>query len=364
MLVFLIVALVLAIVTAGLIFRSPVFGSDPSDKERQVLAQSPQFRGGRFHNLSVTPIQVNNSTMVKAMREFYGKRSGAEPRSPVPVMATKVESLTADETTLIWFGHSSYFIRMAGINLLVDPVFSGHASPFPFFARAFPGTSHYRAADFTDIGAVLITHDHYDHLDHNTIRGLIPLTRKFYTSLGVGSHLRHWGVPASRITELDWWDSLELTTGLRMTAAPARHFSGRRFKRFSTLWSSFALEGMSSKLYLGSDSGYDTHFREIGKRFGSFDIALLECGQYNAAWPYIHMTPEETVKAAQDINASVLMPVHWGKFRLAPHSWKDPIERASKAADLSGVKITTPMIGEPLVLGQQLPTRRWWDEVD
>jgi L-ascorbate metabolism protein UlaG (beta-lactamase superfamily) len=301
--------------------------------------------------------------MAKAMKEFYVGSAGKEPKSALPHVRHDLQTLEGDGTSIVWFGHSSYLIQTGRVRLLVDPVFAGFASPFSFFARSFPGSNPYKASDMPPLDAVVITHDHYDHLDYATIRNLIPGTRKFYTSLGVGSHLKKWGVPDDRIIEMDWWESLEVASGVRLTAAPARHFSGRGLRRFTTLWSSFALETEKEKLYLGSDSGYDSHFREIGDRFGGFDIALLECGQYNRAWPYIHMMPEEVVRAAKDVNASVLMPVHWGKFRLAPHSWTDPIERVVASAEAEGVNITTPMIGERVTLGESLPSLAWWKDV-
>ncbi len=215
--------------------------------------------------------------------------------------------------------------------------------------------------DFPDPDMVLITHDHFDHLDYETILKLKSRAKHFYTSLGVASHLVSWGVDREKITELDWWEEASQVEGIKWIAAPARHFSGRTFKRNRTLWSSFILETSGYRIYLGGDSGYDTHFKEIGERYGPFDLALLECGQYNPLWANIHMMPEETVQAALDLKSKLLLPVHWGKFTLSLHPWTDPIQRVTKEAALKGVAITTPMIGEPLVISEDYPVKHWWE---
>jgi L-ascorbate metabolism protein UlaG (beta-lactamase superfamily) len=188
--------------------------------------------------------------------------------------------------------------------------------------------------------------------------------RLIITSLGVGEHLEKWGFAPEKIRELDWWQSDEITDGLRFTATPGRHFSGRKFKRNQTLWSSFVLEAGKYRLFLGGDSGYDTHFKEIGNHFGAFDFAILECGQYNTFWANIHMMPEETVQAAIDLHAKVLMPVHWGKFALATHAWDDPIKRVVKKAATSQQSLLTPMIGERIFINREPENEAWWEGID
>jgi L-ascorbate metabolism protein UlaG (beta-lactamase superfamily) len=217
------------------------------------------------------------------------------------------------------------------------------------------------------LDAVIITHDHYDHLDYETILQLIPKTKHFHTSLGVGEHLEHWGIPSAAISEYDWWEEGTIADGIRITAAPARHFSGRGIVRNTTLWSSFILKTQAHTLYLGGDSGYDTHFATIGEKYGPFDLVILECGQYNTGWKFIHLMPEEVVQAAQDLRATALLPVHWGKFTLALHAWDEPIRRVTTSAKERGMLVTTPRIGEvvPLETGnsQQLPCEHWWETV-
>ncbi|HEY8970633.1 MAG TPA: MBL fold metallo-hydrolase, partial [Puia sp.] len=270
-----------------------------------------------------------------------------------------LRNLTAP--TIVWFGHSSYFIKLAGLTVLVDPVFCGYASPFPFSTKAFPGTDVYGVDDLPEIDMVVITHDHYDHLDYKTMQRLATKGRHFYTSLGVGSHLEYWGIAASKITELDWWEEVAVENGGMLTAAPARHFSGRGFQRGKTLWSSFVLRAGGYSLFLGGDSGYGPHFKIIGERFGPMDLAILECGQYGKDWPAIHMLPEECVVAAGELGAGVLLPVHWGKFSLSLHPWDEPVRRVVRASVAAGIAFATPMIGEPVVIGGQLPQTAWWE---
>jgi len=181
--------------------------------------------------------------------------------------------------------------------------------------------------------------------------------------LGVGAHLERWGISPQQIVELDWWEGNAVAEGIELAAAPARHFSGRDFARYKSLWSSFILKTSDHTLYLGRDSGYDNHFKFIGEKFCSFDLALLECGQYNEDWPYIHMIPEQTVQASIDLQAKVLMPIHWGKFKLSLHTWKEPIERATIAAEQNQLRLTTPLMGEPIKIDGHYPNMKWWEKI-
>lgn len=341
------------------------FGKLPSGERLERIKKSPNYRNGSFQNLTPTQMLAEGASYPKMLVDFFSKGIGREPVDVLPSVKTDLKSLAPDKTSIVWFGHSSYFIKLNGKNILIDPVFSERASPFQFIGKkAYPVQTPYTLDDFPEqLDLVILTHDHYDHLDYHTIRRLHPRVKAFYTSLGVGSHLEYWGVNRSKISEFDWWESTMLEGGIEITAAPSRHFSGRLFKRNQTLWSSFVLKTDTGKIYVGGDSGYDTAFAEIGRRLGPFDIALLECGQYNTLWPNIHMMPEEVAQAARDLNTRVFMPVHWSKFTLALHPWKDPIERTTAAAARLGVDVTTPMIGEPVVLGESLPKKKWWENI-
>jgi L-ascorbate metabolism protein UlaG (beta-lactamase superfamily) len=305
-------------------------------------------------------VQSEDFSFFRIVWKYFNSPKTAAPAQPLPSIKTDLKNLSGKNPVLIWFGHSSYFININEKNILVDPVFSGNASPVTFMTGNFPGSNEYKVVDFPDLDMVLITHDHYDHLDYKTILELKSKTKLFCTSLGVGAHLEKWGIPSEKIIEFDWWQSKPVFGDFELTATPARHFSGRSLKRYKSLWSSFVLKSPTHKLFLGGDSGYDTHFKLIGEKYGPFDLALLECGQYNEDWPYIHMMPEQTVQASLDLKATVLMPIHWGKFKLSLHSWKEPIERATKAAIEREVPITTPMIGQPVVVGVDYPKHHWW----
>lgn len=338
-----------------------IAGRLPSGKHLEKLKQSPNYKKGAFQNLSLTPMMASDASYWKMMKEFFKKSKDTAPPGLVPSVKTDLHKLNSSEPVIIWFGHSSYMICIDNKNFLIDPVFSGNAAPLSFMVKAFPGSNIYKADDMPAIDYLVLTHDHYDHLDFKTIRKLRNKVEKIYCSLGISSHLKHWGVDISKITEMDWWETQLLEENISLTAAPARHFSGRGLKRNQTLWSSFILRSSKHNLYLGGDSGYDSHFKEIGNKQGPFDIAILEAGQYNTMWPLIHMMPEETVQAAVDLKAKSLLPVHWGKFTLAMHSWTDPVIRVLAKAEELNMKVLTPKIGQPFMLNDNFQSETWWN---
>ncbi|HYJ63778.1 MAG TPA: MBL fold metallo-hydrolase [Parafilimonas sp.] len=338
------------------------FGKLPSGEELNKIEASPNYRDKSFQNLVPAKLFVDES-MMKILWKFMTKKN-ASPANPLPSIKTNLKNLPDNSPVIIWFGHSSYLIKISGKYILVDPVFSGHASPFSFTTKSFAGTDIYNVEDLPEIDVLLISHDHYDHLDYKTVRQLIPKTKMVCTSLGVASHLIYWGFDKNKIIEFDWWNEHLLFDDLKFTAVPARHFSGRTFIRNKTLWSAFVLQTNKYNLFLGADSGYGDHFKLIHEKFPSFDIAILECGQYNIAWHDIHMLPEETAQACIDLHAKVLMPVHWGKFSLSLHTWDEPIKRVCKKAAELKIKLTTPMIGEPVIIDKTYPDKRWWQETN
>lgn len=339
-------------------------GKNPHGNWLKRIENSPNYREGIFQNLTKTVVGMEDrKTFFKIFRKFMNKPAYTRPSKPLLSIKTDLKNLPEEKSMFVWFGHSSYLIKIGDKNILVDPVFSEYASPFKFkSARNFEGTNIYATDDMPEIDILLLTHDHYDHLDYKTIMKIHQYVPHIITSLGVASHLEYWGADTTKITELDWNESCELIEGIKLTALPARHFSGRSFQRNKTLWSSFVLKTNKISIYLGADSGYEEHFKTIGERHGPFELAILESGQYNEAWRPIHMMPEETVQATIDLKARVLMPVHWGKFSLALHPWDEPIERVLKKAGELNVKVTTPLIGEPVIIGERYPDNRWWRE--
>jgi L-ascorbate metabolism protein UlaG (beta-lactamase superfamily) len=320
----------------------------------------PHHTKDGFQNLSYTPQLVEGYSMLGIMKDFFTRGRSVLPTAPIPSIKTDLKSYFSKAPSIFWFGHSSYLIHCNGINILVDPVFSGHASPFSWYLKAFKGSDVYKAADMPPIDIMIITHNHYDHLDTGTIKELAPTTKQFIMPVGVSSSLGKTGALDKPFTEMDWWDSYAPASNIQLVCTPARHFSGRGLKRNESLWGSFMLIIDGYRIFIGSDSGYDTHFEEIGKQYGPCDIAILECGQYNEAWRYIHSMPEELITEGKDLQAKVVMPVHWGKFALALHSWNEPVERFAEAAKKAGIDYTTPMIGEAVILDSAYPKYEWW----
>ena len=337
------------------------FGKLPSGKHLERIQQSPNYKDNAFKNKSKTDMLSPDSSYLKILKDQFTKTKLVTPSQPIPFVRTNLKETKPDQPTIIWFGHSSYLIYINGKTILVDPVFSGNAAPFSFMVKAYKGANEYQVNDFPEIDVLLLTHDHYDHLDYKTVLAFQPKVKQIYCSLGLASHLKHWGFDSSKITEFDWWDTHSVDSTITITSAPARHFTGRGITRAKTLWSSFILKTNEYNLYLGGDSGYDDHFKIIGEKYGPFDLAILESGQYNTSWPYIHMMPEQTVHASIDLKAKVLLPVHWSKFTLALHPWNEPIERIIKKAAELNVKVTTPMIGEPVIINQTYPNNVWWN---
>jgi L-ascorbate metabolism protein UlaG (beta-lactamase superfamily) len=354
----LVIAVLIAIVF--IVIKLPVFGRLPSGERLERIKRLPNYLNGSLQNISHTPVKPDGVSYFTIMKGVIKKNPNGTPSFELPHVKPDFKAQPG-RSRVIWFGHSSYFIQSDGLNILVDPVFSKTTSPFSFVGNTnYPGTDFIHAEDFPAIDLVIISHDHYDHLDYPTVLKFKDKTKLWLTSIGVGSHLERWGIEKSNIQELAWGEEFKFNAEVSFRALSARHFGGRLFKRNQTLWSSFILKTPTQKLYLGGDSGYDTHFAEIGKGYGPFDLAVLECGQYDEYWPYIHMFPEQTVQAALELKANALLPVHWGKFTLANHDWNDPIERAVKAIGASGLQLTTPMLGESIWLQEHYPASAWW----
>jgi L-ascorbate metabolism protein UlaG (beta-lactamase superfamily) len=347
---------------AFLVLLDPVFGQSPTKEQRQRLEKSPHYKDGRFVNLLETPVMSADASYWKMIRQQFSRGQNQEPVRPLPARQQDLgQAPPGQELSVTWFGHSTLLVQLAGKNILIDPIFSARPSPFQFIGpRNFPGTGVYGARDLPVIDYLLISHDHFDHLDHQTIRALAPRVGLFCVPLGVGGHLEKWGIPRQKIRELDWWEEIRLAPDLLLAATPARHFSGRGLRRNQTLWASYVLKTGSQSVYLGGDSGYGPHFKAIGDKYGPFDMTLLECGQYNGYWPYIHMMPEQTAQAHLDLKGRVLVPIHWGKFKLAFHPWTEPVERLRVKTRELGIKTLMPLLGERVQPDTPPAATYWW----
>jgi len=359
MIILAIIALVFMAVLAFI--RLPGFGQPPSGERLDRIKQSPNYKNGQFQNLSPTPAIAEDTNFYRVLKEFiFNKSKRIRPGGSIPSRKTNLHSLPPGQDVLVWFGHSSYFIQLDGKKILVDPVLSGYASPVTFTTKSFPGSDIYTADEIPAIDYLFITHDHYDHLDHDTMLRLMPKIGKVITGLGTGAHLERWGYDKDMIIEKDWNEEVILDKGFIVHTVPARHFSGRAFKRNISLWVSFVLQTPTMKLFIGGDSGYDHHFADIGRQYGPFDLAILENGQYNKNWKYIHMMPEETVQAAEDLRAKKLLPVHWSKFSLSVHAWDEPAIRVYNEAQRKNMPVLLPMIGEAMPLKGDVTAAAWW----
>ncbi len=360
-----VITLLIVLFASFMVFtRQPQFGRAPSGARLEKIRQSPNYKDGQFQNLSHTPSLAEGVSVYSAMKEFFFDKSKRnKPADILPSQKTDLLQLDPARDILVWFGHSSYFIQVDGKKILVDPVLCGSASPVKFTTRSFRGSDIYTTDDIPVIDYLLISHDHYDHLDYSTMIKLKPKIRKVITGLGVGEHLERWGFNRDIIIEKDWNEEVTLDEGFVLHTVPSRHFSGRGFKRNISLWLSFVLKTPGMKLFIGGDSGYDHHFASIGKKYGPFDLAILENGQYNKNWKYIHMMPEEVIQAAEDLEAKKLLPVHWSKFSLSLHAWDEPIIRVTKEGRRRGATLLHPMIGEAVNLKENTSWTSWWEAV-
>lgn len=344
-----------------LYLQLPKFGQQPKGAALERISQSPNYVNGSFQNLAPVPAITNNGGMVSALMKYlFAKKDRSVPPTPIPAMKTDLLALDKNEDVVIWLGHSSYYVQLNGKRLLIDPVFSDNASPVPLTNLAFDNTNQYTANDMPDIDYLLISHDHWDHLDYPTIKALKDKVGQVMTGLGVGEHFKRWGYDESIILEGDWNNAFQLDDSLAIHLLPSRHYSGRMFTRNQTLWVAFALITPVRKIFFSGDSGYGPHFTEIGKRFESFDLVILDSGQYNENWRYIHMTPEEASQAAEDLRADAVLPAHIGKFSLAYHAWDEPLIRWATFSEDKDYRLLTPVIGEPVLLKEEQVFRQWW----
>jgi L-ascorbate metabolism protein UlaG (beta-lactamase superfamily) len=359
-----IIALIMVLAVVIFTNLSPQFGGQITEEQRLQYETSENYKDGKFHNNNDVKLELGLWGTLKVLKDFMNQPPNTVPKNPVPVAILDSLNLAnyQGNTRLIWFGHSTFLIQINSKNLLIDPMFGKVPAPHSMlgggrFSKKLP----IELEKLPHIDAVLISHDHYDHLDYGSIHKLKNRVTQFYTPLGVGSHLEEWGIEKDRIHELDWWEEIQFND-LIFRCTPAQHFSGRSVSdRANTLWSSWIIQSETENIFFSGDSGYGAHFKKIGEKFGPFDFAMMECGQYDKKWPEIHMFPEETAQAAIDIGAKRMMPIHWAAFKLGMHPWTEPVERLSKKAKALNVKVIVPKIGTSIFLDQEDNSpSTWW----
>ncbi|WP_184158908.1 MBL fold metallo-hydrolase [Chryseobacterium shigense] len=362
--IYLILAAAVLVAVYLWVMNLPAFGSEPKGRRLQRIKQSGLYKNKRFQNINHTPSIAEGYSTIKVTYDFMlGKKHPLlKPLKDIPSVHTDLRNIQKNQDVFIWLGHSSYYLQTDGVSFLVDPVLSLYGSPFKYFNKAFKGSDVFTPEDIPDLDYLVITHDHFDHLDYPTVKAVKDRTGMAVVPLGVGAHLEKWGYSEENLIEEEWGAKVLLKNDLKITFTPARHFSGRKIKQNNTLWTSYVLETPTKKIFLGGDSGYDSHFKNIGEQFGPFDYAVLENGQYDEAWRYIHALPEDVIQAASDLKAEHIIPVHSSKFALALHPWNEPLQKITGLGKEKGLSILTPMIGEVVNMNQSHHSfREWWE---
>jgi L-ascorbate metabolism protein UlaG (beta-lactamase superfamily) len=342
------------------------FGARPAKAHTDRVRRSPHFRDGQFHNSGPTRMMPPGTAKETARELVFGKQQ-RKPGGPVPLRTPASYDQSPDQLHITWYGHASVLVEIGRARVLLDPVWGDRVSPSSLVGPRRLHPVPVPLDQLPPLDAVVISHDHYDHLDLPTIRAIASEHRavRFVVPLAVGAHLRSWGVPADRITELDWTESIEVA-GVRLTATEAQHFSGRGLRRDGTLWTSWVLatEGPNARrVFYTGDSGYFDGYAAIGAEYGPFDATLIQVGAYGPGWPDIHMTPEDGVSAHVDVQGGLLIPVHWGTFNLALHAWTEPVDRVWREAKERDVRLAVPRPGERIDVDDPPAVDGWWQTI-
>lgn len=357
-------SLLVVVVLIGMLFGQSCSSASYSteDIKMEKIEKSSQYKDGKFVNYK-NEFEMNFSLGI--MWDFLFANNDRKPDKDLPrqeIDFDQIKNAKPYELKVTWVGHSSQIINIDGKIVLTDPMYEN--------TTAFMGPSRFNGDvplsldEIPEIDLVVISHNHYDHLNSGTIEEIHPRVKQFLVPLMVGAQLEKIGVPRNKIKEMDWWDEVDLFENFKVAFTPTQHFSGRGlFDRDETLWGSFVIVSPYHKIYFSGDSDYFEGFKQIGDKYGPFDYTLMECGAYNEKWQNIHMLPEESVQAHIDLKGKIMQPMHWGTFDLALHAWYDPMVRAAKAADSLGVKLSTPIVGETITVDENLTTERWWENV-
>ena len=342
------------------------FGKDPQGTHLEKIKKSTHYDSQReqFVNRKADVLEKmreNQNMFTLTMRFIFGGEENQRPNEKLPEVKPNLEEFLekSDGMKFIWFGHSTFLVNLEGKIILFDPVFSSSAAPFSFMIKRFQDAV-LKLDEMPPVDYIILSHDHYDHLDMETIKFFKNKPTKFITPLGVISHLKEWGISEDRLTELDWWDSV-MVDGLQIVCTPAQHFSGRKGANGNqTLWGSWVLIGKSERMFFSGDSGYDVHFKNIGDKFGPFDVTFIENGQYNEQWRAVHVLPEESAQAFLDLRGKKLVPVHWGMFDLSLHNWYEPIEKLEEQTTLKNINLLTPKFGQLVKTKEETIFEKWW----
>ncbi len=362
LLVFICVLLVFFL--AGLVFLKTwtAFGGSASMDDKEDYARRAQnFKDDKFTNEQPFKIMTDNSNKDNNILSI----KGVKPKDVIPTGSPKFNNINSEQLHVTWFGHDSILLQMNGANILIDPVFSKVISPVSFVGSKRFSDSCIELEDLPEIDVVILSHDHYDHMDYKTLKKIDSKVKKYIVPLGVENHLERWGFDSKKVKNMAWWEEINID-GLTIGCTPSHHYSGRSFTdQNKTLWASWVFKTNTMKIFESGDTGYGNHFQQIHDKYGDFDFVMLDCAQYNERWAHTHMFPEQSIKAAKILGAKIAMPVHWATFRLSKHPWDDPAERFTKAGEDNGILVVTPMISETMKFENvQNYTNRWWKNVN
>lgn len=356
---------VIIMITLYLRFH-PIFGGAFDANQNLKYSSSPNFKHGRFRNIVRANIDVNIATLPGLLKERNSNRKNLKPQINLPIIPfDKEKFLSGDQPKFIWYGHSTLVLRVDGLTILIDAMYGNDVTPMiPFSNKRYSKGVSSIIDKLPPIDILLITHDHYDHLDYQSIKKLRDKVTKVYMPLGVARHFKKWGYDNDKIQELDWWDSFRLQD-VQFTFSPSRHYGGRRLSdRAKSLWGGWIIQSDSISIYHSGDGGYDNGFKEVGEKYGPIDWCFVECGQYNKLWRDNHMFPEDSVRASSDALAKVSVPMHWGGFTLAMHLWKEPVQEFLKFASQTEVQPCCPRLGEIVEFGKEPLSNNWFEEFE
>ena len=344
------------------------FGATASGERLKRMRASPRFRDDAFQNPVETPVMKPGTTFWSSTREWLFAEGERTPPRPLPLASEVAKALASPPESglrVTWMGHSTMLVELDGMRILTDPIWSDRASPSTLVGPMRFHPPPLALEDLPRVDAVVLSHDHYDHLDMNTIRALATRSVTFYMPLGVGAHLEHWGVKPEHVVELEWWQEATLgNSGVKLIATPSHHFSGRSLsERNPTLWTSWSLIGPNHRVFFSGDTGMTPDFTEIGRRLGPFDLTMFEVGAYHPSWGDIHLGPHHALEAHGMVNGRRMMPVHWGTFNLAMHAWNEPAETLMREARERQVELVTPMLGQPVEPTRDAASDPWWRQI-